>query len=112
MPDDHDKRIRENEEALQQLRSQTDQHAAQLADGKAQIAANAKSISQLIAVVQGVMGRSGLIAESNNYADRLKELEDWKRDIKGFIAGVAFVGAIVGAIFSTLATWAFNHWLK
>lgn len=37
--------------------------------------------------LNGVMGRDGLISENRELAVRVHALENWKRDIKAFIAG-------------------------
>ena len=113
MPDDDlQKRLRQNESAINDLLHRTKDHEDRLNQGQRQIEANAKSISELIAVVQGVMGRKGLIGENSNHEERLAALEDWKRDIRSFIAGVAFVGAVIGSVFSTVLLWALNYFTQ
>jgi chromosome segregation ATPase len=112
MSDDLEKRIRRNEDELNALQGRVAEHEHRLDDGKQQISANANSISQLIAVVQGVMGRRGLVMEADSIADRVKAIEDWKSNMRGFIAGAAFIGGIVGSIIGAAALWLLNFLTK
>ena len=104
-----EERLRQNEAALGQLAAKQKDHDQRLIKNDEQIAANAKSIAQLISVVQGYMGRRGLVGDSQDFDARLLELESWQKNIKGFVAGVAFVGGMVGAVLSSFLIWALKH---
>lgn len=59
----------------------------------------------------GIMGRPGLVAESLNLQSRVKDLEDWKRDSRSFIAGVVFISSILSGILVTAFGY-LVHWIK
>ena len=52
---------------------------------------------EVIDALKGVMGRSGLIAENIIQEERIKALEEWRRDIKAFIAGAIAICSVVSA---------------
>lgn len=52
---------------------------------------------ELIDALMGVMGRTGLIAEHNIQEKRIEALENWRREIKAFIAGAIAICSVVSA---------------
>jgi hypothetical protein len=52
---------------------------------------------EVIGALKGVMGRTGLIAENVAQETRIKALEDWRREIKAFIAGAIAICSLVSA---------------
>lgn len=52
---------------------------------------------EVIDALRGVMGRSGLISEHIIQEERITALENWKREIKAFIAGAIAICSIVSA---------------
>lgn len=52
---------------------------------------------ELIDALMGVMGRTGLIAEHSIQEKRIEALENWRREIKAFIAGAIAICSLVSA---------------
>lgn len=52
---------------------------------------------ELIDALMGVMGRTGLIAEHGIQEKRIEALENWRREIKAFIAGAIAICSVVSA---------------
>ena len=64
---------------------------------------------EIINALKGVMGRSGLIAENIIQDDRLTSLENWRRDIKAFIAGAIAICSVVSAGLTYLIMFLKGH---
>lgn len=64
---------------------------------------------ELIDALMGVMGRSGLISETIAQEQRIKILEDWRRDIKAFIAGAIAICSLVSASLTYIVMFIKGH---
>ena len=62
----------------------------------------------VIGALNGVMGRSGLVAEHTDQESRIHALESWKADIKSFVAGALAVCSITSAAL----TLTINHFIE
>jgi hypothetical protein len=64
---------------------------------------------ELIDALMGVMGRSGLISETVEHEARITVLENWKREIKAFIAGAIAICSVVSAGMTYLVVYLKGH---
>jgi len=63
----------------------------------------------IMSALNGVMNRPGLIDESSNHELRILNLENWRREIKSFVAGVIIVCSIVSSAVTFAVTMLINY---
>lgn len=64
----------------------------------------------VIGALNGVMGRSGLVAEHTAQESRIHNLEKWKNNMKSFVAGALAVCSVVSAGLTLSLKYLIDTW--
>ena len=64
----------------------------------------------VMGALNGVMGRKGLVVEHSEQESRIQNLEDWRRDIKSFMAGVLAICSVTSATLTLFLKYLIELW--
>lgn len=109
--DETTRMARENRERLVHAEDILARHDEQLDRGSKIMEENAKQIRDMITLFGGNFGRDGLVKDVEDLKHRTKAQEDWKRDIKGFVAGAIFVSGLIGSSVAGFVVWLVQKFL-
>ena len=90
-------------QAINEIRLEQGELEDKLKDMSTSIASLVESNRQLVEALRGGLVGGGLIEASVKYEKRIRDLEDWKRDIRSFIAGVVCIAGLAGGLIGFLA---------
>jgi uncharacterized membrane protein YccC len=69
-----------------------------------------EAVRNILSLMQGEMGRPGIVVEGQQTMGRLSVLERWRDKQGAFIAGVVAAGSAVGGLIGFLGAFIF-HWI-
>jgi len=67
------------------------------------------SITRLVSALEGGLGFAGIAATQREQGESIQSLQNWQRDIKGFIAGIIFIAATAGGMVTMLIHWVLSQ---